>query len=218
MPFTAALKDFFSIPYSPRKAFTAITAHRTLEHALILIFASAVASAVAQFSIVDREPDPLTILYLIEVPYSDIAWITSEFFSALTGFACTILIAFLIIEAISKSGEPIDDYISAIGHFIPWSILVSSTVLFVWYSLWDTGSFGAIMIYGALSLPAFIWFLWIEGTAISVVGGVPLSTGVLVSLAAVFYWSIAEAALGWPIAFALPVVYFAWKTHLERAV
>lgn len=188
LPFVGALRAFSSIPCSPRKAYTVIVTHRTLTHALILVLASAFLSAIAEFFLVGRVIESMTILYLIEVPYSDIAWITNEFFIELARFAVMTLVAFLVVEGVSGSRKPFRRYLSAMGYFIPWSLLVSWTIFAVWQILSDATSASSFdFIYWVLYPPMLIWLLWLVGNAISAAGEVPVSVGVLAGLAAAFF-------------------------------
>jgi hypothetical protein len=219
LSFVAALKAFSSIPHSPRKAFRTIAAHRTLNQALILILSSALLSAIAHFFAGGHVLNFVTIFYVVEVPYSDLAWAMNEFVERLARVAGMVLIAFLIAATVSKSREPLGKYVSTIGFFIPWSLLVSRILSIAWSTLSDAfPESGFILIYFAIYLPAFIWLLWLLGNAISTAGSVPISDGVLAGLAILFLWPISASIFGWPISLILLVVCFAWRTYWKRTV
>ncbi len=178
----------------------------------------ALLSAIIEFFLVGRVLKPMTALYLIEVPYSDIAWITIEFFNEIARYSCMILFAFLTVDIVSKSGRTLGRYLSAIGHFIPWSLLITWTILILWYALSDaTSGVGMAVAYLVLYPPALIWLLWLAGNAISVAGDVSFLIGALAGLGATVFSFAAIYTLGWPIALALLLVsYFGW-THWRRS-
>lgn len=218
LPFFLALKSLLSIPYSPRNAFRVIASHKSLNLALSLIFVFAAIDVFLDLLYGGHVMRRVTILYLTEVPYSDIAWAFAALTRRLVYISGIVIVAMLIVEIAFKGKKSPRRFVSTIGFYFPWSVLISG--LFVAAAspvLFNSSEAYVAILFLVFSMPLIIWMVWLLGTAISVAGDVSISRGIAAAIIAQIFASVVIVGMPDMPTFLIPVAaYLTWRLRRTR--
>jgi len=218
LPFFLVLRSFLSIPYSPRNAFRVIASHKSFNLALSLIVASAVIDVFLGILVEGHVMRRVTILYLMEVPYSDIAWAFAALTRRLVYIFGLVIVTLLVVEIAFRGRESPRRFVSTIGFYFPWSVLLSG--LFVAATsptLYNSSEAYVAVLFLIFGLILIIWMVWLLGTAISVAGEVSISRGIAAAIIAQIFASVIILGMPSTPTFFIPVAaYMAWRFYRTR--